>query len=171
QPTASFYKKYSKKTDSQHLSLIPSNDYSFQDTLIPLKAPQEGVYLMRIVPDGKAKTVIENFLYITCLKAITRALPNSQCEIAVLDAESGKPLSGARVCLFTEKKGKYQKIKTLPVDENGRICFPQQNDYHYFTAETNEDTAMPLQNIYKGRYSFSDNNDVHLRTTLLTDRK
>ncbi|KAA6350484.1 hypothetical protein EZS27_002091 [termite gut metagenome] len=171
QPAESFYKKQGKKIDSQHLSLIRSNDYSFQDTVIPLKAPQEGVYLMRMVPDDKAKTVIENFLYVTRFKTITRALPDNQCEIAVLDAESGKPVSGAMVCLFTEKKGEYQKIKILAVDKNGKVRFPQQKEYQYFTAETNEDTALPLQNIYKGRYNFSDNNEVRKRITLLTDRK
>ncbi|KAA6312502.1 hypothetical protein EZS27_036578, partial [termite gut metagenome] len=171
QPAESFYKKYGKKISSQHLSLIRSDDYSFQDTVILLKAPQEGVYLMRMIPDNKAKTSIENFLYITRLKAITRALPGNQCEIAVLDAESGKPVSGAMISLFTEKKGEYQKIKTLTVDENGRVRLIQQNDYHYFTAEKNEDTAMPLQTIHKGSYGFSGNEEVRKRTTLLTDRK
>jgi hypothetical protein len=171
QPAESLYKKQGKKRNSQHISLTPAAEYSFQDTVIPLKAPQEGVYLMRIVPDHKTKTTIENILYITRLKAITRALPGNQCEIAVLDAESGKPLSGATISLFTEKKGEYQKMKTLTVGENGKVRFSQQNDCQYFTAEKNEDKAMPLQTIYKGRYSFSENNEVRKRITLLTDRK
>ncbi|KAA6308055.1 hypothetical protein EZS27_040271, partial [termite gut metagenome] len=91
QPDKSFYKKYCRKVDSQRLAVSPSNDYSFQDTVLTIKAPQKGVYLMRIMPsEGKAETC-ERFLFITYLQALFRVLPDSECEIAVLDAESGKP--------------------------------------------------------------------------------
>ncbi|KAA6350826.1 hypothetical protein EZS27_001814 [termite gut metagenome] len=171
QPDKSFYRKYCGKVDSQHLSLSPSSDYSFQDTVITIKAPSKGVYLMRITPpDGKVEAS-GRFLFITDLQVLIRALPDNQCEIAVLDAESGKPVSDALIRLFTETKGDFVEMKTLPADNNGKAQFSwttPPDTYRYFTAEKGDDTAMPFQNIYKVNNS-GDEKSVS-RMLLLTDR-
>ncbi|KAA6322140.1 hypothetical protein EZS27_028286, partial [termite gut metagenome] len=147
-PDKVFYKTYCRKVGSQHLSLPRPEGYSYQDTVITVKAPQTGVYLMRIVA-GKTGVVVENLLYITGFKVLTCAIPDNQYEAIVLDAESGKPVPDALVRLFTEKKGELAEVKALFTDKDGKVRFSRMNesDYAGYTVEKNEDTDMPLQRI------------------------
>ncbi|KAA6331839.1 hypothetical protein EZS27_019593, partial [termite gut metagenome] len=172
QPDKAFYKKYGRKVDSQRLSLSPANDYSFQDTVITVKAPSKGVYLMRITPSGGKAETSEGFLFVTDFQVLIRTLSgDNQCEIAVLDAESGKPVSDALVRLFTEKKGERVEVKTLSTGNNGKVQFfwtASPDTYRYLTAEKDGDRAMPFQDIYKRNYSGDEK--PRSQMTLLTDR-
>ncbi|KAA6342843.1 hypothetical protein EZS27_009427 [termite gut metagenome] len=105
------------------------------------------------------------------MQALFRVLPDSECEIAVLDAESGKPVSGALVRLFTEKKGDPVEVKTLLTGNDGKSQFSwttSPDTYRYLTAEKDDDTAMYFQNIYKMDYSGNEKPVLHM--LLLTDR-
>ncbi|KAA6331015.1 hypothetical protein EZS27_020341 [termite gut metagenome] len=170
QPDNVFYKKYCRKVDSQHPALPRPKGYAYQDTVITVKAPQTGVYLMRIVA-GKAGTVVENLLYVTGFKVITCAIPGNQYEAVVFDAESGKPVPDALVRLFKEKKGELAEVNAVLTDKDGKVCFPRTNetDYAGYTVEKNEDTDMPLQSI--GIYHVSDESVTDSpQMILLTDR-
>ncbi|KAA6335966.1 hypothetical protein EZS27_015850, partial [termite gut metagenome] len=148
QPDKAFYKKYCRKVDAQHLALPRPEGYSYQDTVIAVKAPQTGVYLMRIVA-GKTGVVVENLLYITGFKMLTCAIPDNQYEAAVLDAESGKPVPDVLVRLFTEKKGELTEVKALLTDKDGKVRFPRTDEINYagYTVEKDTDRSMPLQRI------------------------
>ncbi|KAA6326773.1 hypothetical protein EZS27_024165, partial [termite gut metagenome] len=171
QPDKSFYKKYCRKIDSQRLSLPRPEGYAYRDTVVTtVKAPQTGVYLMRVVA-GKTGVVVENLLYITGFKVLTCAIPGNQYEAAVLDAESGKPVPDALVRLFAEKRGELTEVKALLTDKDGKVRFPRTNetDYAGYTVEKDKDTAMPLQRI-EAPYMLNENVTDLSQMILLTDR-
>ncbi|WP_321333130.1 alpha-2-macroglobulin family protein [uncultured Bacteroides sp.] len=165
-----YYKKYSKKVASRHFALVRTNDYLFKDTVLTLTAPAEGAYLLEVMPDGKKGSAVDNFLYSTRFKVLSRNLPDNQLELVALDAMTGHPVPNALIRLFDNEKGEKIEKKSLATDVQGKLELTLSDEYDYLAAEKGEDTAMPLQNIYRGVYTFNDSNRVKEEVQLLTDR-
>ncbi|WP_071147104.1 alpha-2-macroglobulin family protein [Bacteroides ihuae] len=166
-----FYKKYCKKIASKHFALIRPNNYLLKDTALNFTAPIEGVYLLQIIPDAKAEGYADqSFFYSTKFKVLSRKLPDDQQEFIALDALTGHPVSGAMIRLFDNKKGERIEKKSLTADAQGRVELPISAEYDYFTVEKGNDKAMPMQNIHRGAYSFSADQQAKQQVKLLTDR-
>lgn len=65
--------KAKKLVKEQHYSLLRPKDYRSQDTVFTFKSPDLGSYVMRIVPDIRAKRDSESFFDVTRFKVLTSA--------------------------------------------------------------------------------------------------
>lgn len=162
-----FYRKHCRMLSEEHLVLTRSATYVSADTIFTLKTPDEGLYLIQIIPDTKAQKNIENFLSVTHFEVLTRRLPGNQYEIVTLDAMSGQPIADATVTLYSDDKKKQEELTT---DASGKVLLPWKEEYQQLKARKGEDTAMLLQYVRGGFYRYGSGEKQLERVRLLTDR-
>lgn len=168
-----FIRKYTRKLSSEYIKLERPVDYNQADTVVKLKAPTQGLYVVRIITGKEQAEGRENkLLSVTTLKMLSRQLPDKQFEVIVVDGMSGKPVENVQVRLFTDKKGDKVEAKVLTTNSEGKATTPWNNTYYYIKAQKGSDNAMLPDNIQRGYYSYSDPSQREERTELrlLTDR-
>ena len=157
-----------KMTKEQHFAVLRPKDYRTQDTVFTFKAPEVGEYVMRIVPDIRAKRDGESKFNVTRLKALTCRLPGNQYEVVTLDGQTGHPVPNAKITLYTNDE---KVLQEFTAGADGKVVFPWKSEYRYLKATKGADIAMPFQGIYGGSYGYyGDENKVSEQMTLLTDR-
>lgn len=156
-----------KLVAEEHYSLLCPENYQERDTVFTFKAPAEGSYVMRIVPDSKARENSESKLNVTRFKVLTLRLPGDQYEVVALDCMSGQPVEGALITLYTNDEKKLTEFTT---NAEGKAKFTYKREYRYLTATKGRDMAMPLQGIYGGNYTYYTDNKPADYVKLLTDR-
>ena len=120
-----------KFVSEQHYSVIRPENYQSQDTTFTFKAPGVGKYVMRVVPDVRAKKEIEKEFNVTHFYVLTSELPKEQYEVITLDAQTGHPISNAQVTLYSNKDVALQVFTT---NEEGKVIFPWKSEYSYLKA-------------------------------------
>ena len=157
-----------KLIKEQHFAVLRPEDYRTQDTVFTFQAPEVGEYVMRIIPDIRAKRDSESKFNVTRFKALTCRLPGNQYEVVTLDGQTGHPIPNAKVTLYTNDEKLLQEFTT---GTDGKVVFPWKSDYRYLKAAKGADTAMPLHGVYGGSYGYyGDENKALEQMTLLTDR-
>ena len=157
-----------KLIKEQHFAVLRPEDYRTQDTVFTFKAPEVGQYVMRIVPDIRAKRDSESKFNVTRFKVLTCRLPGNQYEVVTLDGQTGHPIPNAKITLYTNDEKVLQEYTT---GADGKVVFPWKSEYRYLKAAKGIDTGMPFQSIYGGSYGYyGDENKVSEGMTLLTDR-
>ena len=157
-----------KLIKEQHYAVLRPKDYQTQDTVFTFKAPELGSYVMRIIPDIRAKRDSESKFDVTRFKVLTCRLPDKQYQVVTLDGQTGHPIPHAKVTMYSNDEKVLQEFTT---NEEGKVVFPWKSEYRYLKASKGTDTAMPKQGIYAGSYGYySDEDKVTENMTLLTDR-
>lgn len=157
-----------KLVKEQHYSVIRPEDYRTQDTVFTFKAPDLGAYVMRIVPDIRAKRDSESQFDVTRFKVLTCRLPEKQYQVVTLDGQTGHPVPNVKVTMYGNDEKVLQEFTT---GEDGKVVFPWKSEYRYLKASKGTDTAMPKQGIYAGSYGYyGDENKETENMILLTDR-
>ncbi len=157
-----------KLVKEQHYSVLRPKDYRAKDTVFTFKAPDLGTYVMRIIPDIRAKRDSESKFNVTRFKVLTCRLPENQYEVVTLDGQTGHPIPNAKVTLYSSDEKVLQEFTT---DKEGKVVFLRNTKYRYLKASKGTDTAMPKQEIYGGSYGYYGNKDKAVEEmTLLTDR-
>ncbi len=162
-----FYKNHTTKHSEQRLTLIRPADYLSKDTVLKIKAPTEGFYVMRIVPSTKAEKNIGQFVYSTRFTILSRMISQQQSEVVVLDNQSGQPVTGATLVLTGYDN---KTLKTLTTDAEGKVTFDWKNNYKKVRVRKGTDKWMPYVEVYKGFYSYIRSDKPQEMVTLLTDR-
>lgn len=166
-PDETFLKKHGRLLSSVHYVLFPSGDYKMQDSIFHMKAPETGLYALRIVPDAEVRSNSAKFLSSTRFKVLTRSLPSKLSEVAVLDDMSGKPIEGVLLSVFDRQN---KQLLTATTNAEGKAQFASSGEYRYLTAAKGADTAMPQIYLWGGNYNFTDDTKPVSAVTLLTDR-
>lgn len=170
-----YRKTYAKKISSQHFSLTRPTNYLPKDTTHYFTAPQEGLYLIEIVPDNATAKASSQLLSVTRLKMLARTLPANRFEFAVFDSKSGHPVSGATVKLFNNAKGDLKLEQSATSNNDGRVELDWNTEYQYVGVEKGVDNASMLQWAYRSGYVFAEPKQSFDKVnreaiTLLTDR-
>lgn len=162
----------------QHYEILRTKNYSTQDTVLTVKAPEIGAYTIRVIPDTLIKKDVkkdkkkdndnECSINVTRFKVLSCRLPGDQYEVVTLDAQTGHPISDATVVLYDNDEKVLQEFTT---GGNGKVAFPWKNEYRFLKATKAMDTVMLRQNIYGGSFGYYGNdNKGREEITLLTDR-
>ena len=96
----------------QHYSVIRPEDYRTQDTVFTFKAPELGAYVMRIIPDIRAKRDSESKFDVTRFKVLTCRLPDKQYQVVTLDGQTGYPIPHAKVTMYSNDEKVLQEFTT-----------------------------------------------------------
>jgi hypothetical protein len=161
--------KKGRLVQEQHFDLRRPANYRQVDTTLIYQVPDVGAYRVQVVPDtptGK-KEPVEEELAVSRFKLLSVRLPDNQCQVVALDAQSGQPVRNATVTLYDREKKPMDEFSTKA---DGKTTFPWKEEYRYVKASKGTDTAMPLQTIYGGMYLYSGNDKPMEKITLITDR-
>ncbi|MDL2211030.1 alpha-2-macroglobulin [Bacteroides sp. OttesenSCG-928-M17] len=166
-----FLKKYTHKASEQTVEVERPEDYIRQDTVISITAPEVGLYLMQVYPEGDEKNMKQSFLSVTRLKVINLALPNGELEMIALDNQSGKPLEGVNIHLLKEAKGEKKEIVSLTTGADGKAKLAANTEFNYIYAEKGTDNALMPQRTWAMNNRNNEATEKPFeRVTLLTDR-
>ncbi|MBQ0088478.1 MAG: hypothetical protein KBT27_03990 [Prevotellaceae bacterium] len=150
-------------TDS--LTLLP---YRTFNTNIKFNAPSEGIYIMNITNGKNSSDFV--VLYVSRLNILQLGLPGGKTRIAVVDAETGKPITGATIkkLIYENQTPRTEECVT---DSNGFIVtdFPKANKTELYVY-TNADKFLPMVRLSRSfAYQWNRENNSSSQV-LYTDR-
>lgn len=138
-----FMQNSTKLAFTGHYALKDYKDYAGRDTVIPVKAPAEGWYMVSIVADNKPSTSKSQLLYVTKLRAITRLItPDKTKELVVVDNETGHPVSGVAVNFYNNKN---QLIESRMTDGSGVVHSSAGKNTTSYSLKKGRDRGMAMQ--------------------------
>ena len=179
------FRKYAgKRVSSVHYDLSPRPhegvepvDWTYldSDTLLKLPVPEEvGVYLVRFIGDGK----LADFgggafgLQSSRLKMLSVKTCADSLEVAVLDAMSGQPVSGAEVQLSWTQAGEGGRAPvavSAVTGDDGKVCLDVSSSY-YVDCTVQKDGDAARDRFYTSWGKYGADRPANNRLTLLTDR-
>lgn len=118
------------------------------------KAPAKpGVYYAATSADKGVKKMWdkeENIVYVSNLRLLSLPLPGGRLRLTVVDARSGKPVSGAKVSEYDCKnRNKVKLIASYSTDAEGKVELTNKGYDTYYNAEFDDDKFMPLTNTWR----------------------
>lgn len=156
-----------KRISEQHYALNSSEKYNEKDTTFSFKAPANGAYTVKIIPDVRMKISADTELFVSRFKVLVARLSEKQCKALTLDAETGHPISNANVILCNQNK---QPIQMFTTDADGQVVFPYTENNISILATKGTDTALPCQYIYTSLFGYGEVDKPTSKMLLLTDR-
>lgn len=140
---AGFMQNSTKLVSTSHYALKDYKDYAGRDTIIQVKAPAEGWYMVSIVADNKPGTSKSQLLYVTKLRAITRLItPRKTTEFVVVDNETGHPVPGVSVSLYNNNN---QLVESAVTDASGIIHSSVDKKIASYSLKKGRDRGMAMQ--------------------------
>lgn len=165
-----FKKAYTTFHSTKRFELTPSELYKNADTVLTVRAPEMGIYIMEVVPDVQPGKPQAYLLSSTRLTLLSRKLPDGRFETVALDAKSGHPVADARIRFFDNVSGKKVEVGSFTTNKEGKINVPYDRRYRYMIADKADDSSMMFRYANSsGYYSFSEPESDKV-VALLTDR-
>ncbi|MBR6121081.1 MAG: alpha-2-macroglobulin [Prevotella sp.] len=151
-------------------------EYELYDDTLQMAALPVGVYMMEVESQPRS-TVARTLFFVSDVRVLMQALPHehdNQLRYVVVNATTGKPISGAKLRLMRRWGYNYNKDKvfeTLTTDSKGEaiyICKNQERP-NYVYATTKDDRACPEMNA-NGHFSYYANERTTEQVAIYTDR-
>lgn len=147
-------------------SLVGRPEYELVHDSVTCEGLPRGVYIIDAWADGNKSNMKTWFLYISDLYIVEQGLPGDSTRIAVLNAKTGQPASGATLVL----RGNDRDKATMKCDSKGEtIVSGKRNDWNEARAYTAQDNAMPFCYGDNGFY-YHAGNRISNRVDVFTDR-
>lgn len=167
--------KYGKLVDSRHYRLAATPDYKKADTVLRYKFPDEGIFILKSIPDGNRKYAAFEKAYVSSLQAITVGLPGKKQEINIIDKLTGHPVAGAEVAYYrVESGGGYRLIESHATDSQGRVTLTPPNEENWLGMNIRKPGADYMEINYvgygRGAGKVATGKDWKKRVSLFTDR-
>lgn len=142
--------------------------YSMQDTILHFSLPETGMY--DFVFSAKDEEIsVKHIVSATRLVAVTRKNTSREHEVWVTDLRSGKPVSGATVTYYGDKRNALKEMGKLKTDKEGFAIIPANDKIYAFQATSTGDDASRFTMIYPG-YMADRAETQQINLSLFTDR-
>lgn len=152
----------------RYVGKAPYDEYADSMTIAPLPV---GVYLLEVSTDNKQIDPQRCLLHVTNLYTLSEMLPNKQMRICVVDATTGKPVSGAKVRLSFNNWRSSKKTEDVVIStgKGGEVLYNcakgrPSEAYTY----TQADKACAKIDLDRGGYYYRSSDYEH--SALNTDR-
>lgn len=139
----------------------------FKDSL-ELPPLKKGVYLLEFVAGDEDVSVERTLMFVSDIFLICEPQPNNTVRFIAVSATTGKPLPKAKIRVSSK-----ESEVVLTCNNKGEVVYKKnENEYHQpeFFVYTNDDCYCPSQQLWYGRYSYSEPTEVKKNTALYTDR-
>lgn len=126
---------------------ITSNEdiFSKKDSF-ECNAPQKtGVYILKLSDSKSSESNIA--VYISNIRMLFFPLPGNRMRITVVEARSGKPISGAKVNEYNETD-KLTLVNTYTTDNDGTVTIARGKRSYVYNAESGDDKFSPFSHYY-----------------------
>lgn len=170
-------KKVQKPSFTVSKTLNRINDYDSITDSIEITPKQKGVYIAELTVDGRSQKSY-TLLYVSNMRIISLAIPGNKTRMVVVDAQSGHPISGAKVLAFNQSGGQRKIQSTYTAGNNGEIIIANtQNKGRMIYFPVKEDDKYSQGCNIRGFNTFvSENNSGNRKSNkntqfrLFTDR-
>lgn len=156
---------------SEQLRYVGRAPYEESADSLNLAPLPVGVYLLVASTDNKAIATQRCLLHVSNLFTISETLPDKKVRIAVVNATTGKPVSGAKVRLSSNQPWEKSSgvTETLTTDRNGEVMYQYKSRKpvraYAYTDHDNACAEVPVA----PQYYDSNPNDA-TRIVVNTDR-
>ncbi len=137
---------------------------------IRLKALPVGVYMIETTTSNTSIDPQRTLLRVSDLSVLHQPQPGNAIRFVTVNATTGKPVAGAHLRFFNYNGNTQKTLQTLTTDHNGEaVLHYGDNRPNYYVAYTDNDKALPVQNVYD-RFYYWNNKREHHNINLFTDR-
>lgn len=147
-------------------------EYEFYEDSLQMCGLSVGVYMMEV--ESLPQTEISRTLFfISNVRVLVQALPDSKLRYVVVNATTGHPIAGAKVHL--RKRWGYREkdkiLATLITDNKGEASYRCKNEErpNSVFVTTDDDRACPELNVYNN-FNYYAPDRVHSEVAIYTDR-
>ena len=140
---------------------------------INIKCLPVGVYLIEATTGTPGIEVQRELLYVSNLYIIHESLPDNRVRFAVVNATTGRPISGAHLVVGSSSYSKEGTVtKNLVTDHDGEVIlsYAKGERPNRVYAYTDDDKACRNFSFYTSYHYWSDNRTVTSRLQTFTDR-
>ena len=172
---SSVVKKYGRLVDSRHYQLAETPDYKETDTLVHYRFPEEGIYVIKSIPDGNPAYTAYERAYVSTLQAVLLDLPDGKQEITVVDKLTGHPVVGTEVAYYrVDQGGGFRLIETHPTIHKGCVTLVPPKEENWLGINVRKPEADYMEITYAERsvhrYNGNTKSGEQKKISLFTDR-
>ena len=177
-----FLRQHARRIRSDHfdLSLLPRENvlpedlpYASLDTVFRMPMPQDyGLYVVQVVPDGKAGLSDLHTVAVSRLLTLRLSLPGNKVEMLTLDSKTGHPAPGVTLSFYSSYYDLTPSNKVLEVvtDAEGRASLDTAGPMgRSYLVHKEGDAFLPVQRFSYGVSQQRAANPEE-KLSLLTDR-
>lgn len=155
----------------QHHDLPSTPHYQNRKDTLLLEALSAGIYYLVGMPDGHRDISQGALLHVTGLHILYRSPAAHRREIVVLDKQSGRPVPGAQVRVYTERDGRFRQDNAYIADADGTVTITDVKSRSCcLQARTATDSAMAVTPARMNGYRPERAADRQEHMYLFTDR-
>jgi len=153
----------------QHRTFPVYQEYEEFEDSIPLVGLPNGVYLLEFTSAPHTE-VARLLYYVTNLRVLAVGRQKANVRYIVVDAETGKPVKGAKVRVESSSYGDKENKKMLVTNADGETAHTfTKGTWHNIYVSTDDDTAFP--SISSGdNFVYNNDNSRREYTKIYTDR-
>ena len=176
-----FLRQHARRVQTCHfdLALLPQADilpedlpYAGLDTVCRLPMPQDyGVYVLQVVPDGKAGQSDLHTVAVSRLLPLRLSLPGNKVEMLTLDSKTGHPVPGVTLSFYSSSDFvPSNKVAEVVTDTEGHVslAWDKKMNGGYLVGK-GDDVFLPAQRLSYSVYQ-RDMAEEAEKLSLLTDR-
>ncbi len=141
------YVKDFKAVDNSKITLYSSSitgneDFFYKKDSFECQAPQKpGIYVMKL--SNSKSSAYNRVVYVSNIRMLFFPLPGNRMRITVVEARSGKPISGAKVNEYQDIE-KLTLKNTYTTDSKGEITISRGKSSYFYNAESGNDKFSPV---------------------------
>ena len=121
---AKLIKKCGSRVASTHYSLPDTPLYKDTLTTVKYPMPEEGIYVLKAIPDGYAGKADYRLLYVSPYQVVFITGDRGAIEGYVVDKLSGKPVPHAELVYYEAVNGHFKQKSLYRTDGRGRALLP-----------------------------------------------
>ena len=169
-------KQYGKKVASTYYALRPTTDYKQRDTVLHYTLPEEGIYMLKQIPQGKAEGVDYTLMYVSPYQAVHIPVEGNQREFIAVDRLTGNPVPGAEIVTYKfniyDPDADYEVWNTHRTDARGRtlITMPKNGGVYYHVRTPGHESMAITQLYANGIVNAKPSAEWVRKVSLFTDR-
>ncbi len=169
-------KQYGRKLSSTSYVLAPVADYCMCDTVLRYRLPEEGIYMLKQIPEGQEKGIAYSLLFVSPYQAVDLPVEDNKREFIAIDRLTGQPVPEAEVVTYKldayDPQADYKVWNVHRTDSHGRtvITMPE-NATVYYNVRTAGNDYMAIGAVRRnGMVASQSVTEWKRHASLFTDR-
>ncbi len=118
-PARKLYDRRGRKVTSAYYPLEPAADFRYRDTVLHLRLPEAGIYVLRQVPKGYPASAACQLVYVSPYEVLSLPVDTGHKEYTVMDKLTGHPVPGASLAVYVAQGKGYRLQQEWATGQDG----------------------------------------------------
>ena len=164
--------KYGKTMEAEKVLTFDAHPpYESFDNVVHIDGLPAGIYVIETTMKNNAVESLHTALFVTKLTYVALPLPGKNARFAVLDRNSGQPVSGAKIGVAPyAKRDEDLKFSYYTTDAKGEVMIPQEPYPAYVMLSAGGDDYYPVDNARMGSFNYDGTPSKTQMLQIYTDR-